>query len=115
MWWLSAVAAVNNLKHTGAIAHCGTVQLPALHLTIGEVVEAVAEVVGTVRTSLVQCRSDGRIEATFGRFPELDIADELALGFTDDGSVAMLIRNALANQIRPPAKTASHFSGSCFR
>ncbi|MDN5005587.1 NAD-dependent epimerase/dehydratase family protein [Bradyrhizobium sp. GCM10027634] len=100
MWWLSVTAAVNNLKHAGAIAHCGTVQLPALHLTIGEVVEAVAEAGGTVRTSLVQYRPDERIESTFGRFPELDVADERALGFTDDGSVATLIRNALAQPNR---------------
>jgi D-erythronate 2-dehydrogenase len=96
MWWLSIVAAVNNLKRAGAIAHCGTIQLPALHLTIEEVVEAFAEAGGMERTSLVQYRPDDRIEATFGRFPELDVDDERALGFTDDGSVATLIRNALA-------------------
>ncbi|HZR72231.1 hypothetical protein [Bradyrhizobium sp.] len=45
---------------------------------------------------LVQYRPDDRIEATFGRFPGLDVADERALGFVDDGSVAMLIRSALA-------------------
>ncbi|MDA9520592.1 UDP-glucose 4-epimerase [Bradyrhizobium sp. CCBAU 11434] len=101
MWWLSIVAAVKNLMHAGVIAHCGTIQLPALHLTVEDVVEAFAEVGGTVRTSLVQYRPDERIEATFGRFPELDVADERALGFTDDGSVAKLIRNALtqANEI----------------
>jgi nucleoside-diphosphate-sugar epimerase len=96
MWWLSIVAAVKNLMHAGAIAHCGTIQLPALHLTVEDVVEAFAEAGGMERTSLVQYRPDDRIEATFGRFPELDVDDERALGFTDDGSVATLIRNALA-------------------
>ena len=95
MWWLSVAAAVNNLKHAGAIANCGTVQLPALHLTVEDVVAGFGESGGRERTSLVQYRPDDRIEATFGRFPELDVADERALGFTDDGSVAQLIRNAL--------------------
>jgi hypothetical protein len=96
MWWLSVAQAVNNLIHAGAIAHCGAVQLPALHLTIEEVVKGFAETCGTERASLVQYRPDDRIEATFGRFPELDVAVERALGFTDDGSVATLIRSALA-------------------
>lgn len=96
MWWLSIVQAVNNLIHAGAIAHCGVVQLPALRLTAAEIVEGLAEAFGTERASLVEYRPDDRIEATFGRFPELDVADERALGFADDGSAAMLIRNALA-------------------
>jgi hypothetical protein len=96
MWWLSISAAVNNLMHAGAIAHCGAVQLPALHLTIEEVVQGFPETCGAERASLIQYRPDDRIEATFGRFPELDVADERALGFADDGSVATLIRNALA-------------------
>ena len=96
MWWLSIVAAVNNLMHAAAIAHCGTIQLPALHLTVEDVVEGFAEADGMERASLVQYRPDERMEATYGRFPELDAAEERALGFTDDGSVATLIRNALA-------------------
>ena len=95
MWWLSVAQAVNNLIHAGAIAHCGAVQLPALHLTIEEVVKGFAETCGAEQASLVQYRPDVRIEATFGRFPELDVADERELGFTDDGSVATLFRNAL--------------------
>jgi len=96
MWWLSISAAVNNLMHAGTIAHCGTIQLPALHLTIEEVVQGFLETCEAERASLIQYRPDDRIEATFGRFPELDVADERALGFADDGTVATLIRNALA-------------------
>jgi len=97
MWWLSVAQAVNNLIHAGAIAHCGAVQLPALHLTTEEVVEGFAETCGAERASLIEYRPDDRIEATFGRFPELDVAEERALGFADDGSVATLFRNALAH------------------
>ncbi|MGO8910924.1 MAG: NAD-dependent epimerase/dehydratase family protein [Bradyrhizobium sp.] len=95
-WWLSVTQAVNNLIHAGAIAHCGAVQVPALCLAVDEIVEGIADVYGTERASLIQYRPDDRIEATFGRLPELDVADERELGFTDDGSVATLIRNALA-------------------
>lgn len=97
-WWLSVMQAVNNLIHAGAIAHCGAVQLPALCLTVEEIVEGIAEVHGAERASLIQYRPDERIEATFGRLPELDVAEEHALGFADDGSVAVLIRNALARK-----------------
>ncbi len=94
-WWLSATQAVKNLVHAGAIAHCDAVQVPALCLTVEGIVDGIAEVYGAERASLIQYRPVDRIEATFGRFPELDVADERALGFTDDGSVAKLIMSAL--------------------
>ncbi len=97
MWWLSIVQAVNSLIHAGAIAYCGVVQLPALRLTAAEIVDGLAEAFGKQRASLVRYCPDDRIEATFGRLPELDVTDERALGFADDGSAAMLIRNALAH------------------
>jgi nucleoside-diphosphate-sugar epimerase len=96
MWWLSVTQAVKNLVHAAAIAHCGAIQLPALHLTIEEVVRGFPGPCEAEGASLIQYRPDDRIEATFGRFPELDVADERTLGFTDDGQATTLIRNAIA-------------------
>jgi nucleoside-diphosphate-sugar epimerase len=96
-WWLSVRQAVNNLIHASAIDHCGAVQVPALCLAVEDIVEGIADVYGAERASLIQYRPDVRVEATFGRFPELDVAEERALGFADDGAVVTLIRNALAS------------------
>ncbi|MGC2777316.1 MAG: NAD-dependent epimerase/dehydratase family protein, partial [Bradyrhizobium sp.] len=90
-WWLSVTAAVDNLMLAGAIGHCGEVQVPALHLSIADVVQGLADRHGTDRAARVRYSPDDRIEAIFGCFPALDTSAEQALGFTHDGSVAGLI------------------------
>jgi len=94
-WWLSAKAAVDNLILAGKLDVCGTLQLPALRLSIAEVVDGLAQLFGVERTARVSFAPDARIEAVFGRYPELDASAELALGFAHDGSVADMIANAV--------------------
>ncbi|WP_316190170.1 MULTISPECIES: NAD-dependent epimerase/dehydratase family protein [unclassified Bradyrhizobium] len=94
-WWLSAKTAVDNLITAGTIDTCGTLQLPALRLSIAEVVNGLAELYGPERTARVTFDPDPRIEAVFGRYPALDTRAESALGFVHDGSVAEMIPNAL--------------------
>ncbi|BAM88739.1 conserved hypothetical protein [Bradyrhizobium oligotrophicum S58] len=94
-WWLSARATVDNLLLAGRIDCCGTLQLPALRLSIAEVVAGLARLYGPERSALVTFDPDKAIEAVFGRYPMLDVRAELALGFSHDGSPVELIRNAL--------------------
>ncbi|WP_257164592.1 NAD-dependent epimerase/dehydratase family protein [Bradyrhizobium sp. SRS-191] len=95
-WWLSRKAVVDHLVLAGAADICGPLQLPALHLSIAEVVDGLAQLFGAERTRLVTYEPDERIEAVFGRYPALDARAEMALGFAHDGSVAGLITHALA-------------------
>ncbi|WP_316196835.1 NAD-dependent epimerase/dehydratase family protein [Bradyrhizobium sp. SZCCHNS3053] len=94
-WWLSAKVAVDNLILAGKLDVCGTLQLPALRLSIAEVVDGLAQLFGTTRPARLSFAPDARIEAVFGRYPELDASVELALGFAHDGSVADMISNAV--------------------
>jgi D-erythronate 2-dehydrogenase len=96
-WWMSAASVVMNLRHAAAINAVGVVQLPALRLSVTEVLKALADAYGEDRKSLIQFASDPLIESVFGRYPQLDTADSEALGFTDDGAASSLIAAALAN------------------
>ncbi|CCE10716.1 conserved hypothetical protein [Bradyrhizobium sp. STM 3843] len=94
-WWLSAKAVVDNLIRAGKIEVCGHLQLPALCLSIADVVAGLARLYGAERSAGVMFDPDDRIEAAFGRYPMLDVSAELALGFAHDGTLAGMITNAL--------------------
>ncbi len=96
-WWMSAAAAVQNLLHAAAIEAVGEVQLPALRLSVAEIVSALAGAYGEDRRSLIQYASDPFVESVFGRYPQLDAMDSQALGFVDDGDASSLIAKALAD------------------
>jgi D-erythronate 2-dehydrogenase len=96
-WWMSAACAVRNLRHAAGIEAVGEIQPPALRLSVTEVVNALAEVYGEDRKSLIKYKSDPLIESVFGRYPQLDTADSEALGFTDDGDASGLITAALVD------------------
>jgi nucleoside-diphosphate-sugar epimerase len=100
MWWMSVRCCVDNLLRAARLPaerlDAGRVwTLPVLHLTVAGIVAAAARQYGMDRTELVRYRPDEALEAVFGRFPPLDAADALALGFRHDGSVASLLANAL--------------------
>ncbi|MGY4303315.1 nucleoside-diphosphate-sugar epimerase [Bradyrhizobium sp. USDA 4369] len=94
-WWLSAKVAADNLIRADEIDVCGTLQSPALRLSIAEVMAGLAQLYGAERPVRVTFDPDDSIEAVFGRFPLLEVGAELALGFAHDGSVAEMITNAL--------------------
>jgi nucleoside-diphosphate-sugar epimerase len=71
-WWLSAKATVDGLTLAGEIELCGTLQLPALRLSIADVVAGLAQLYGAQRPERVTFDPDPAIEAVFGRFPMLD-------------------------------------------
>ena len=96
-WWMSAGCAARNLLRAASIDVCGEVQLPALRLSVGEIVDVLSDLFGPDRRSLISFKPDERIEALFGRFPKLSTARDEALGFADDGSSITLIKEALAS------------------
>ena len=96
-WWMSAGCAARNLVRAASIELCGEVQLPALRLTVAEIVDALSDLFGPDRRSLIAFSPDQRIEAMFGRYPELATAREEALGFAHDGTPIRLLKEALAS------------------
>ena len=64
---------------------------------MAEILDALSDLFGPDRRSLISFKPDERIEALFGRFPELSTATDEALGFADDGLPITLIKEALAS------------------
>ena len=97
-WWMSARCCVDNLLHAAELREPGAQrvwQLPVLHLTISQVLDALANAFGHERRQLIEFCPDEALEALFGRFPTLRTPQARALGFRHDGNAAALVRNAL--------------------
>lgn len=93
-WWMSVSCAASNLARAASIDVCGELQLPALRLSVAEIVDALSDLFGPDRRALISFNPDQRIEALFGRFPELATAKEEALGFAHDGTPTKLVKEA---------------------
>ena len=99
-WWMSARCCVNNLIHAAELdgAALGTQrvwQLPVLHLSIAQVIDALAERYGQERRELISFAPDIGLEALFGHMPPLKTPQARAVGFNHDRNAAALVRNAL--------------------
>ncbi len=115
-WWMSARCSIDNLLHIAEVdaAALGTQriwQLPLLHLSIAQVIDALATVYGEDRRELISFAPDERLEALFGRYPLMKTPKSRALGLRHDGSAAALVRNALnpssrVRRARMPAHSA---------
>jgi nucleoside-diphosphate-sugar epimerase len=95
-WWMSARCAVRNLVWAASIDASGDIQLPALRLSVAEVVDALERSFGPERRALITFEPDARTEALFGRYPGLSTAREEALGLRHDGTTERLLKKALA-------------------
>jgi nucleoside-diphosphate-sugar epimerase len=101
-WWISIGACVDNLLHavgvsTQALGPRHLVQMPALHLSVGEVVEALARAYGDDRRALVRYAPQPAVERLFGSFPPLHTPRAEALGFRHDMNVDALVQRATAS------------------
>ncbi|PYY71437.1 epimerase [Pseudomonas jessenii] len=99
-WWMSARCCVNNLIHAaeldGDLLGAQRVwQLPVLHLSIAQVIDALAERYGQERRALISHAPDVQLEALFGRMPPLKTPQARAAGFNHDRNAAALVRNSL--------------------
>lgn len=98
-WWMSARCCVDNLLRAAELPLAADAprvwQLPLLHLSIAQVVDALAERFGEHSRSLLSYHPDAQLEALFGRQPPFKTPQARALGLRHDGSAAALLRNAL--------------------
>lgn len=100
-WWISAKACVDNLLHAASIGDGlwnpqRMVQMPALRLTMTEVVDGLAARFGAGRQQLVTYAPEPLIERLFARYPPLHTPFSHSLGFSHDGDVHRLITHALS-------------------
>jgi hypothetical protein len=70
--------------------------LPALRLSIEEVVDALVAELGPAAAGLVSWHPQPGVEERFARFPALTTPFADSLGFRHDGSAQQLIRRTLA-------------------
>ncbi len=101
-WWMSVGCCVDNLLHAARLTpetrrSARTMVLPVLRLSIEELVEALARCYGEDRRQLVRYEPNETLESAFGHYPPLYARTAESLGFHNDGTVELLIRNAMAN------------------
>lgn len=98
-WWMSARCCVDNLVCAAELTLPTDAprvwQLPVLHLSIAQVMNALAERFGDGCRALVSYHPDAQLEARLGRQPPLKTPQARALGLRHDGSVSALVRRAL--------------------
>lgn len=98
-WWISVGACVDNLLHAATLAPGAAgpqcmVQMPALWLSIGQVVDALVLAHGPGRRALVSHEPQPALQRLFASYPPLQTPIAHALGFDHDGSVERLVRRA---------------------
>lgn len=98
-WWISVCACVENLLHAASIEtrQVGArrmLQMPALHLSMDEVVEALARAYGTERSALVRYEPQAMVQSLFASYPPLQTPHAKSLGFKHDGSADALVHRA---------------------
>lgn len=98
-WWISVGACVDNLLHAAEFDTAGldprrVVQMPALHLSVRSVVDALARTHGELRRALVRHEPQERVQRLFASYPPLHTPQALALGFRHDGTADVLVRRA---------------------
>ena len=104
-WWMSVRCCVDNLLRMAeidgaALGNQRVWQLPVLHLSIAQVIDALAAEYGDEARELITFAPDVQLEALFGRFPPMKTPKARALGLRHDGCAVTLVRNAL----NPPSR-----------
>ncbi len=102
VWWISAQTCADNLRHASTLSADqlearGTYQMPALHLSVSEVVRGVARSLNLDPSELVSYDPVEQIDRLFARYPELHTPFALDAGFCHDGDVDNLVVRALSS------------------
>jgi nucleoside-diphosphate-sugar epimerase len=100
-WWMSLPCCVDNLLRAASLSTAGapasrTWQLPVLHLSMEQVVAALARRFGAASAAQLSYQPDEVTEALFGRYPVLHTPQALAAGFSHDGDADALVASAMA-------------------
>ena len=100
-WWMSLPRCLDNLLHAASLPTADlppsrSWQPPVLWASVAEVVAATARQLGQHDTPGLSYAPDARIEALFGRQPEVHTPLAEAAGFRHDGSVDLLVARVLS-------------------
>jgi len=100
-WLMSLPCVLDNLLHAASLSEAACRDsriwtLPALRMSMAQLVEAIAEVHGSEVLRRVSYGSNPELEANFGRYPPLHTPAAEAAGFRHDGDLATLVRRALS-------------------
>lgn len=94
MWLMSVERVAANIAHAVQIEDVGAVTLPALRVSMAELVAGIAAATGA-DLALGKYRPDAPLEAAFGRQPPLTTPRADAMGFAYDGTIDALVASAL--------------------
>jgi nucleoside-diphosphate-sugar epimerase len=99
-WWISVGACVDNLLHaatfdTARLDGGRVVQMPALQLSIGCVVDAVLRACPMAHAGLVRYEPQDAVQRLFASQPPLLTPKAQALGFEHDATVERMVRRAI--------------------
>ncbi len=100
-WWISVHACVQNLLHaatmdTARLDARRVVLMPALHLPMQAVVDALLRAYPAARPELVRHEPQEAVQRLFASYPPLHTPAAEALGFRHDGDADALVRSATA-------------------
>jgi nucleoside-diphosphate-sugar epimerase len=103
-WLMSTQCVVDNLLHAAAMSaeSCRETRawtLPALCVSMTQLVGAIADVYGGEVLGRVTYGSNPALEANFGRYPPLVTPAAEAAGFAHDGDLPTLVRRALLSTV----------------
>lgn len=99
-WWISVKLCVENLIHAAifdnmALPMQRVVQMPVLHLSMVDVVNALALKFGAGRAGLVSYQPDAFVQANFASYPPIETPRAMTLGFRNDEDSASLVANVM--------------------
>ena len=111
-WFMSRERCVDNLLHAagldrGAIGPRRAFTLPALRLSMIELIDGAASHFGREVRALVSFQPNATLQAQFGAYPRLVTALADGLGFRHDGDAAALVGRALGLAQAAPARGAA--------
>ncbi len=100
-WWLSLPACLDTLLlaarlDDALLGPSRVVQVPALHLSMQQVIDALARAHGTDRQRLVRFAPRPDVQRLFATYPPLATPAAEALGFRHDGSADALVARAMS-------------------
>ena len=100
-WFMSVRTCVDNITHaldlpSQSLLQARAFNLPALRLSIAELVAAIGAHLGEDVSHLVKYLPVDNVQAQFGSYPPLTAARAQSLGFIHDGSATNLVANVFS-------------------
>jgi len=104
-WWISVHCCANNLRQAasadlspnGPLGLRRVALMPALWLSMQEVVDALAQRLGPQTRALVSSRPQDRVDRLFARYPPLHTPLAERLGLRHDGTAQKLVATVLGD------------------